>query len=123
MTHYEAGGEAQVARTNILEYNRMKAVEKLTSILQQKEDAAFEAQMLGMATSQFSQMDRSDRIRNYNFPNNRFTQTRQKLSLSRYFNQVEVQQELWEYMDKKEDEKLEKLFERFKREIAKKTEN
>ena len=100
----------------------MKAVEKLTSILQQKEDAAYEAEMLGMATSQFSQMDRSDRIRNYNFPNNRFTcyKLDKKLSLSGYFNQVEVQQELCEeYMDKKEDEKLEKLFERFKREIAK----
>ena len=60
-------------RNNQLNVNQEIAIQKLKSILQRKADADREAEILGIAKAQVSLMDRSDRIRNFNFEQGRIT--------------------------------------------------
>ena len=66
-----SGGTAD--RNNQLNQNTEIAIQKLKSILQKKADADREAELLGIAKAQVSLMDRSDRIRTFNFEHHRIT--------------------------------------------------
>ena len=108
----------------VLISNRLKdiAIEKLTSILQRQADEEHEAKMLGIALGQRSTMERGDRIRNYNFREDRVTcyKLNKKFTIRELFGNggAKLLQELSEeYMDSEEDRKLEILLQRFHREI------
>ena len=78
--------------------------------------------MLGIALGQRSTMERSDRIRNYNFREDRVTcyKLNKKFTIRELFGSggAKLLQELSEeYMDSEEDRKLEILLQRFHREI------
>merc|ERR1711892_912984 len=122
VTHFESG-KCGEARTNALEYNTKIAIQKLTAMLQRKSDVELEARLLGLQQGQVSQMERSDRIRNYQHEQGRLTcyKLDRKLKLRDFFgpNGPETLQQLAEeYMDKMEDDKLDSLFKRFDRDIG-----
>ena len=98
------------------------AIEKLTSILQRQADEEHEAKILGIALGQRSTMERGDRIRNYNFREDRVTcyKLNKKFTIRELFGSggAKLLQELSEeYMDSEEDKKLELLMQRFHREV------
>ena len=96
--------------------------------MQRKVDGELEARLLGLQQSQVSQMERSDRIRNYQHEQGRLTcyKLDRKLKLRDFFgpNGPDTLQQLAEdYMDKMEDDKLESLFKRFDRDIGQSDQN
>ena len=127
VTHFETG-KTGGKRTSALDFNTEIAIQKLTAILQRKKDGELEARLLGLQQSQVSQMERSDRIRNYQHEQGRLTcyKLDRKLKLRDFFgpNGPDTLQQLAEdYMDKMEDDKLESLFKRFDRDIGQSDQN
>ena len=127
VTHFETG-KTGGKRTSALDFNTEIAIQKLTAILQRKVDGELEARLLGLQQSQVSQMERSDRIRNYQHEQGRLTcyKLDRKLKLRDFFgpNGPDTLQQLAEdYMDKMEDDKLESLFKRFDRDIGQSDQN